>query len=198
MEEIFISNIHINKVRHLENIDIFLSDTERKHLILTGKNGSGKTSVLLSIKNIFTSLQTNEYNNIPIYKAEIEKIKKHISNLRNELSKYGITEHLKDEQKRQINQGLENIKNYEEILNRYNMIDINFNNEIELPTKYKKGEFLLSFFNAKRTTELQIPTGINKINLKEIYEVEERANKNFVQYIVNLKADRSFARDDTD
>jgi recombinational DNA repair ATPase RecF len=41
----FITEINIKKVRHLENIDIVLGD-EKKHLILTGKNGSGKTSVL--------------------------------------------------------------------------------------------------------------------------------------------------------
>ena len=40
MEKIFISNIKINKVRHLENIEIKLSDQEAKHLIITGKNGS--------------------------------------------------------------------------------------------------------------------------------------------------------------
>ena len=50
MEDIFITDIHINKVRQLENVDIHLSDTERKHLILTGKNGSGKTSVLEEIQ----------------------------------------------------------------------------------------------------------------------------------------------------
>ena len=49
MENIFITNIHIDKVRHLENFDIELSQTDKKHLILTGKNGSGKTSLLESI-----------------------------------------------------------------------------------------------------------------------------------------------------
>jgi predicted ATP-binding protein involved in virulence len=49
MQDVFITNIHIKKVRHLENVDIKLSDTERKHLILTGKNGSGKTSLLESM-----------------------------------------------------------------------------------------------------------------------------------------------------
>jgi recombinational DNA repair ATPase RecF len=33
----------------LEGIDIALSDAGRKHLILTGKNGSGKTSLLAAI-----------------------------------------------------------------------------------------------------------------------------------------------------
>jgi predicted ATP-dependent endonuclease of OLD family len=46
MQSAFIANIHIGKVRHLENLDIPLSGFERKHLILTGKNGSGKTSLL--------------------------------------------------------------------------------------------------------------------------------------------------------
>jgi len=42
----FIKSIRIRKVRHLENILIEISDTQRKHLILTSKNGSGKTSLL--------------------------------------------------------------------------------------------------------------------------------------------------------
>ena len=46
MHDLFISKIRIEKCRHLENVDIVLSNSEKKHLILTGKNGSGKTSVL--------------------------------------------------------------------------------------------------------------------------------------------------------
>ena len=57
MEKIFISNIKINKVRHLENIEIKLSDQEAKHLIITGKNGSGKTSLLNSIATFLVQLQ---------------------------------------------------------------------------------------------------------------------------------------------
>lgn len=46
MEDIFITDIRIDHVRHLRDISIPISKTEKKHLILTGKNGSGKTSVL--------------------------------------------------------------------------------------------------------------------------------------------------------
>lgn len=45
----FLTDIEIRKVRHLENISIPLDKNERKHLILTGKNGSGKTSVLEAV-----------------------------------------------------------------------------------------------------------------------------------------------------
>ena len=51
MQDVFITKIHIDKARHLENVDIAISDTERKHLILTGKNGSGKTSLLEAMRD---------------------------------------------------------------------------------------------------------------------------------------------------
>lgn len=51
MEPTFLTGIHINRVRHLENIDIPLSADTRKNLLLTGKNGSGKTSVLNKISD---------------------------------------------------------------------------------------------------------------------------------------------------
>lgn len=52
MESFFITKIDIKKVRHLQDVEINISDTERKHLMLTGKNGSGKTSVINALKNI--------------------------------------------------------------------------------------------------------------------------------------------------
>ena len=51
MQDVFITKIHVEKVRHLQNVDIALSDIERKHLILTGKNGSGKTSLLEAMRD---------------------------------------------------------------------------------------------------------------------------------------------------
>jgi len=57
MQDTFITKIHINKVRHLADVDIVLSDTERKHLILTGKNGSGKTSLLEAIRYVVGTMQ---------------------------------------------------------------------------------------------------------------------------------------------
>lgn len=49
MNLFFISHIIIKKVRHLQDIGIHISEGSKKHLILTGKNGSGKTSLLNSL-----------------------------------------------------------------------------------------------------------------------------------------------------
>lgn len=52
----FIKNIHINKLFHLENIDIPIADEKYPHLIITGKNGSGKTVLLNAITESFNNL----------------------------------------------------------------------------------------------------------------------------------------------
>lgn len=53
--EHFITKIQIDKLRHLENIEIELSEQSRRHLLITGKNGSGKTSLLEALSKLLTA-----------------------------------------------------------------------------------------------------------------------------------------------
>ena len=48
--EHYITEICIEKLRHLSDVMIVLSHEKRMNLLLTGKNGSGKTTVLQAIK----------------------------------------------------------------------------------------------------------------------------------------------------
>lgn len=63
MERIFITNLTIKKVRHLKDISIPLSENQIKHLILTGKNGSGKTSVIEALARYLDKIFTGEREN---------------------------------------------------------------------------------------------------------------------------------------
>jgi len=60
MEQLFITNLTIKKVRHLKDISIPLSENQMKHLILTGKNGSGKTSVVEALARYLNKIFTGE------------------------------------------------------------------------------------------------------------------------------------------
>lgn len=149
MEQLFITDININKLRHLENIQINISQTERKHLILTGKNGSGKTSMLEWINN-----NISKTPNI----AEV-------------LGLVGV--------KKEITFNLDNA---------YNLTNANH-------------KFIYVYFAARRTSEMRQPTGISKIeSLSNPYSYlqNKKLNNDFLQYIVNLKAEKSFANDDKD
>lgn len=55
MKEYFISEIDIEKLYHLSDIKIKLDSNKRQHLLLTGKNGSGKNIIVVGDRKIFES-----------------------------------------------------------------------------------------------------------------------------------------------
>ena len=56
----FIKNIHINKLFHLNDIDIPIADEKCPHLIITGKNGSGKTVLLNAISDFLNIIKNDK------------------------------------------------------------------------------------------------------------------------------------------
>ena len=214
MEEIFIKNIHINKVRHLENIDIPISETERKHLILTGKNGSGKTSVLLEIKKLLELTENDLFLRFKDHKlailstyALIYEVEQSIKQL--EVQKLTTSgndlvnlNHYIKHQFSEINTHKYNINSFktsnEDWLKLKSIfIDIDYNS-YEISELYKEGNFILTYFGARRNLQINVPKGISKIEIKDKYNINENAGKEFLQHLVNLKADRLFAREEND
>ncbi|OQX96829.1 MAG: hypothetical protein B6I24_10730 [Bacteroidetes bacterium 4572_128] len=86
---IFISDFKINKVRHLENVEIPMDKNKLKHLIFTGNNGSGKTSVLEECKNYLQKILE-----LPLEKLFSEEGKKFFLNQENEVMRLTFNEKL--------------------------------------------------------------------------------------------------------
>jgi len=143
----FITEIKIEKVRHLENIDIVLGE-EKKHLILTGKNGSGKTSVLESLNTCF----------------EHQLSDKRISN--------------------------------EDWENQYNTLYYKMNEKEPIdPWDSYEIEYIYAFFKAPRTiNNIDKSTHAEKVIFPK--EKTAKLNKLFIRYLVGLKIERAFAKDD--
>lgn len=60
MRDLYMKTLKIEKVRHLKDIEIPISAEYPKHLILTGKNGSGKTSVLQAMSRYLHGAATSD------------------------------------------------------------------------------------------------------------------------------------------
>ncbi len=98
MNNYFIENIEIKENKYIQKLEISLSKEKRRHLIFTGKNGSGKTTTLKEINillnklinNGFTTVQNN-INNIKSFEKatiqqnnQIENYKKQIEQQNNQ------------------------------------------------------------------------------------------------------------------
>lgn len=111
MGQLFITNLRIKKVRHLTDISIPLLEKQMKHLILTGKNGSGKTSVVEALAGyldkIFTGERENAFRNCQkeldiMLNHKIENIPKLVDKYHYILAYYDAARVFQTEQPRQI------------------------------------------------------------------------------------------------
>lgn len=187
MEEVFIQSIQVNKARNLVDFHIPLSETERKHLIITGKNGSGKTSLLNEMNVFLSQIVFNKSIDI------IHENEKSLIEIESLIDKQKESHHIKPSE-----ETFKSYKNIKEWLYSFGGTLIEFNNPISASPYFQEGNFLLAFFETKRNISFKEPNGVNAIKLKPAYALTEFVAQDFIQYIVNLKADRSFAKDEND
>ena len=53
----YIKNIYIHDLYHLHDFNIPIADEQTPHLMITGKNGSGKTVLLNALSNFLDNLK---------------------------------------------------------------------------------------------------------------------------------------------
>lgn len=183
MKMAYITDLGIKNVRHLKNIDIPLcssDDRGLKHLMLTGKNGSGKTSVLDAVaryldvicrdKNYFSYLHS-----LDIHKKNLKVLER--SNAKQQDIDY----------RKELIQETENI-----IKEKHQGLDISFNcDEEQLQDRFEAGEFVLAYFRDNRIFDATVPKHVEKVQIKESYAISEDPRKDFIKYLVDKKVSQS-------
>lgn len=180
----FLTSIHINKIFHLENFDIPIDENEKKHLIITGKNGSGKTSLLNALIEFFQIIKNdksldflNHEKTLIYWDSELlERIKNNNPNIR---------------------QAEEIVKNEKNALAKiYGKLRIGLNNLSKISRNYHNGDFIFAFYAANRKTEVIIPKNPEKPNLKPVSSIKDSKQGEFVKFLVDLKIQEALARNE--
>jgi predicted ATP-binding protein involved in virulence len=210
MEDIFIKSIHINKVRHLENIDIPISETERKHLILTGKNGSGKTSVLQSLKNYLWAVEENLFMNVGSVGNYLHNQNQQIRSLENQIKSHvdyinvnGNGNQSNEYQLNAWNRELYSLRIETDFLNSIQMnkkaLDVLFcANGNSMVNYFLNGTIFSTFSDAKRLAVIGRPQGINPINSNQFNSIKSRLGVNIIQYMLNIQTELIYAEKESD
>lgn len=183
--EHFITSIHINEVRHLKNIEIKLNSEKRQHLILTGKNGSGKTSVLRAMKSYLQAINDERLDALKgQYKSWYDSDEKKLKNAKTEAEKYKASEELKKD--------LRFIQKYDKGLT------LSFLNEEDIEALYAQGNFVTAYFAADRESLIQRVSGVQDVKLDASYRIEDEPARILLKYMVHLKTQQSYARNEHD
>ena len=183
--EHFITSIYINEVRHLKNIEIKLNSEKRQHLILTGKNGSGKTSVLRAMKSYLQSINDGKLDTLKgQYRSWYNSDEKKLKNAKTEAEKYKASEELKAD--------LRFIQKYDRGLT------LSFSNEEDIEALYAQGSFVTAYFAADRKSIIQRASGAQDVKLDNNYRIEDEPARILLKYMVHLKTQQAYAKNEND
>ncbi len=181
----YITEIKIDEVRHLSDIVISLNPKKRQHLIITGKNGSGKTSLLLAIQKYLQSINDGKLTQLlNRYMSWLSDAEKKLKEAKTEVEKY--------EAKQAFERESSFVRRYKE------GIDILFSNVEEIDALYSQGDFIIAFFPADRKTQIIRGHGVEEITLKDCYDIHADSGKYLHKYMIHLKTQQSYARNEGD
>lgn len=175
----YIHKIHINKVRHLQNIEIPIENDTYPHLILTGKNGSGKTSVLQAIANHLQNIANDPYKNFLSLEQRIKYYQDQLNNGSNSIDN---------------ERGLED--NKKQYAFYFGEVKIDFYNIDDFISKYQKGNFIIAFYQANRKVIISEPLNPTKPAIKEVWSTKEIATIEFLNFLSDLKIQEALARNE--
>ena len=185
MKEYFIIEIDIEKLYNLSDIKIKLDSNKRQHLLLTGKNGSGKTSLLLEIEKFLRAINDEKLSQVfDQYPTWINEAKKKVLSASSDSEKYAADKDLK--------QCLGFLKKYSD------GVQINLNQYEGLEMMYHNGKFITAYFPSERKAQFMRPNGVENITLENTYGIDESAGDILLKYMVHLKTQQAYARNEGD
>lgn len=178
----YIQGIHINKLFHLNNVDIPITDDSHYNLIITGKNGSGKTVLLNAIKDFINRTKDDKFLNF----TNLEESIKYYENLIRDAS---------DEKARlSTSQRLDSLKKqYDELFGR---INISFNDLAYIYNQYQKGDFILAFYEANRKSRMIEPQNPTKPSINRTGNISASSSSQFLNFLSDLKIQEALARNE--
>lgn len=188
MKQTFLTGISIKKVRHLQDIVIPLDKEKRKHLILTGKNGSGKTSVLEAMVKYVQSFLGEAG-------TTMEQAKKLYNFYRTGYSELNLSVD-SEENRKKIYETKRDLEYWESELKRLDSgIYLDSTSNVLLQEKYDKGNFIFAYYRAERELQVENYRNIEKVELQNKYNITEKPGEKLTKYLVDLKATQAFTKD---
>ena len=181
MEQIFIKNIKINKVRHLKNLDIHVCENKCKHIILTGQNGSGKTSILDAIAVFLNSVTRGN---------DLEQLMRVIKQAKVSIEYY--TENPDEQVLQKYERNLKHLNN--QYLDYTAGVWLDFNTSfVNIQKQFEAGQFVVAYYKADRVFSSIEPKHVEKVQLKSGYAIDETPREEFIKYLLDLKMTQALA-----
>lgn len=181
----YITNIKVNSLYHLHDFNIPCGQAGSPHLLITGKNGSGKTVLLNAIASYLNLIKEDKEMQFSHFREYRENWIKHLNSATDEQERLSAKNRIEYLDK--------------EINELFGQVELSFNDTAGLIEAYQQEQFIITFYEADRSksksniTEPQSPT---KPRYKIKGDVKQTATDQFLNFLADLKIQEALARNE--
>jgi predicted ATP-binding protein involved in virulence len=164
---------------HLQNFNIDIP-AKNPHLIITGKNGSGKTILLRAIADFLDIVKEDSYMHFANYPQQLD---------------YWTNK--KNGNAQETMQAAKQVEYYQNKINElYGKVDIEMMDIAKIIEQYQKKNFIISFYAAGRLAKMNEPTNPTKPNLQIKGKASSSLTNQFLFFLSDLKVQEALARNE--
>lgn len=180
-----IASVHVNHVRCLTDLEIAVTnDGSLRHLILTGKNGSGKTSLLQSMWQHICQIAEDRHLLHLSYRKQL---------LQWEADKKSALTNGNQGQLANANAQISYLNGA--IKKLWGEVDVQLVNAEMLPSLISERKFLLAYYSDNRVSAFKAPKNPEKPNLE--FTIKDNKVDQFLKFLVDLKVQRALAAEES-
>ena len=182
----YIKEIAVHHVHHLREVSIKVEDTTSPkngpmHLMLTGRNGSGKTSVLQAIWEVMTRM-TRSSVSVDQWRKWIEGDKQRIDKAQDEHERNKAKDELRDNEKY--------------LAELVDTVELKADDDGEFARVLHKREILIAYYDAQHSAKFAQPTAPRITEVGFSGNVAQKRSGTFLEFLLNLKVQGALFRDE--
>lgn len=177
----FISSIHIHDLYHLEDLKIEFDPAKTPHLLLTGRNGSGKTVLLRALRDFLHNCSQSAIGSKAEYERRIQVWESKVIKASNP--------------KEQHEANKERLYWQEKAKKLYGKIELGIDT-LSIHQAHQDGEFLIAYYEARRIPEIIEPDNPIKPQIYTKASIEETYTGEFLNFLSDLKIQGALAQNE--
>ena len=178
----FINNIKINHLLHLQDFNIPISDKENPHLLITGKNGSGKTILLCAVAEFLDKIKNDGSLYYKEYRSWAQNYLDSLNTTTDAAQKLRAKTQYEQFEKR--------------VQDLFGQVEIEFDDVATMINAYQQNQFILAFYQADRKILMKEPLNPTKPTISSSFDIRTSATDQFLYFLSDLKIQEALARNE--